>query len=300
MNETFAQFKFWSAIDIAIISFIVYHMIILLKGTRAAQMLAGILVVLAAFILSSIVPLTTVNWVMNKFYSSFLLFIIVLFQDEIRSALSKIGKNPLVGAEEGGSAPFRVIDQLSRAAGALSQNKTGALIVIEREIILSRYVDIGIKIDGQVTSELLQSIFQIASPVHDGAVIIQKGKIAAAGCFLPLTKSDSLSLDMGTRHRAGIGISEETDAVVILVSEERGTISIVHEGKISAIQNIEQLKRRLKKHFALEIQSEKSKATKQKASRSKTISLGLKRWIPIGPSKHGGAKLTKREKADDA
>lgn len=263
MNAAIVQFNFWAIIDIAIISFIIYNVILLIKGTRAAQMLTGILIVFGAFLFSSIVPLTTVNWVMNKFYSSFLLIVIVLFQDELRNALSRIGKNPLSNTEDQNTSSFKIIDELARASGALASTKTGALIVLERDIILKRYIEIGIPIDSLVTSELLQSIFHTSSPIHDGAVIIQKARITAAGCFLPLTKSDTLALDMGTRHRAAVGISEETDAVVILVSEEKGAISIVHDGKIGQIANGDQLKKRLKKYFASEIQTEKMEKLKQ-------------------------------------
>ena len=208
-------------------------------------MLTGILIVFKPSLFSSIAPLTTVNWVMNKFYSSFLLIVIVLFQDE-RSALSKIGKNPLSASEEIQTSSFKIIDELSRASGSLSQHKVGALIVLERSILLQRYAEIGIAIDSTVSSELLQSIFHPTSPIHDGAVIIQRGRISAAGCFLPLTKSNALDLDMGTRHRAAVGISEESDAVVIIVSEEKGTISIVHDGKIMPVNSGDQLKKRLK------------------------------------------------------
>jgi len=217
VSDAIVEFSFWALIDIAVITFITYNVILLIKGTRAAQMLTGILIVFGAFLFSSIVPLTTVNWVMNKFYSSFLLIVIILFQDELRNALSKIGKNPLTNTEEQNTSSFKIIEELARASGNLAQNRIGALIVLERDIILKRYLEIGIPVDSLVTSELLQSIFQLNSPIHDGAVIIQRGRITAAGCFLPLTKADNLALDMGTRHRAAVGISEETDAVVILI-----------------------------------------------------------------------------------
>ena len=274
MSDAIVEFSFWALIDIAVITFITYNVILLIKGTRAAQMLTGILIVFGAFLFSSIVPLTTVNWVMNKFYSSFLLIVIILFQDELRNALSKIGKNPLTNTEEQNTSSFKIIDELARASGNLAQNRIGALIVLERDIILKRYLEIGIPVDSLVTSELLQSIFQLNSPIHDGAVIIQRGRITAAGCFLPLTKADNLALDMGTRHRAAVGISEETDAVVILISEEKGNISIVHDGKISSISSGDQLKKRLKKYFASELQIEKQeKLKRQKVDQSLTKKL---------------------------
>jgi diadenylate cyclase len=271
VTDAIVQFNFWAIIDITIISFIIYNVILLIQGTRAAQMLTGILIVFGAFLFSSIVPLTTVNWVMNKFYSSFLLIVIVLFQDELRNALSKIGKNPLSNTEDQNTSSFKIIDELARASGSLAQTKTGALIVLERDIILKRYIEIGIPIDSLVTSELLQSIFHPSSPIHDGAVIIQNARITASGCFLPLTKSDTLALDMGTRHRAAVGISEETDAVVILVSEEKGNISIVHDGRIQQIASGDQLKKRLKKYFASELQSEKLEKMKREKGEESVI-----------------------------
>lgn len=263
MNEALDQFNLWAVIDIGIITFIIYNVILLIKGTRAAQMLTGILIVFGAFLFSSVVPLTTVNWVMNKFYSSFLLIVIVLFQDELRNALSKIGKNPLTTTEDQRTSSFKIIDEIARAAASLANTKTGALIVIEREIILKRYIDIGIPVDALVSNELIRSIFQPNSPIHDGAIIIQQSRISAAGCFLPLTKSNNLDLEMGTRHRAAVGISEETDAVVILVSEEKGAVSIISDGSIQNISGGDQLKKQLKKYFASEIQLEKLEKIKR-------------------------------------
>jgi len=245
MNEIFAQLTPWSIPDILIISAIIYQILLLIKGTRAAQMLTGILVVLGTFLFSSVVPLTTVNWVMGKFYSSFLVIIVILFQDELRNALSRIGKKPIVSTTEG-QTPQKIIDDIAKAAMSLAAKSTGALIVFERNIILSRYIAVGTTMDAKVSKELLISIFQTTSPIHDGAVIIQNGKIAAAGCFLPLAKDDSnLNIPGGTRHRAAVGVSLETDAVVILVSEERGTVSLVADGQIYPKQTTDQIKGKL-------------------------------------------------------
>jgi diadenylate cyclase len=232
MAEIFDQFGFWAGIDILIISFIIYHTLLLIRGTRAAQMLTGILIVVAAYLLSSFVPLTTLNWVMNKFYSSFIIIIIILFQDDIRHVLSRMGKKSFVPGGDNISSG-QILDEITRAAASLASKRIGALIVLERNIILSRYVEVGTIIDGRVSKELLVSIFHPSSPVHDGAVIVQRGRIAAAGCFLPLTRDDNLDPNWGTRHRAAIGISQETDALVVLVSEEGASISLVVEGKVS-------------------------------------------------------------------
>ena len=231
MREILTQFNFWSALDILIIAFIVYHILLFIRGTRAAQMVTGILIMALMFFMSTIVPLTALNSVMNKFYSSFIIILIILFQDDIRHALRRMGKKPFITGSENISSN-QIIDEVTRAATTLASRRIGALIILERNIILSRYVDIGTLIDARVSQELLMSIFQVTSPVHDGAVIIQNGRIAAAGCFLPLTRDENLDPDMGTRHRAAFGISQETDAIVVLVSEEKGTISIVEDGRI--------------------------------------------------------------------
>ncbi|MEN9834563.1 MAG: hypothetical protein RL011_756 [Pseudomonadota bacterium] len=232
MVEILDQFGFWAAVDIVIIAFIIYHTLLLIRGTRAAQMLTGILIVVATFLLSSIVPLTTLNWVMNKFYSSFIIIIIILFQDDIRHVLSRMGKKSFIPGTDTLSSS-QILDEITRAAAALANKRIGALIVLERNIILSRYVEVGTPLDARVSKELLLSIFHPSSPIHDGAAIIQRGRISAAGCFLPLTRDENLDPNWGTRHRAAIGISQETDAIVVLVSEEGASISLVVEGKVS-------------------------------------------------------------------
>ena len=232
MVEILDQFGFWAAIDILVIAFIIYHALLLIRGTRAAQMLTGILIVVAMFLLSSIVPLTTFNWVMNKFYSSFIIIIIILFQDDIRHVLSRMGKKSFIPGTDTLSSS-QILDEITRAAAALANKRIGALVVIERNIILSRYVEVGTLLDARVSKELLLSVFHPSSPIHDGAAIIQRGRISAAGCFLPLTRDENLDANWGTRHRAAIGISQETDAIVVLVSEEGASISLVVEGKVS-------------------------------------------------------------------
>lgn len=241
MKEILAQFSPWALVDIMVIAFIIYNVLRVIRGTRAAQMLTGIMIIVAAFLLSRFVPLSTLNWVMNKFYSSFIIILIILFQDDIRHVLSRIGKKPFIPANENVSSN-QVIDEISRAASALSSKRIGALIVLERNIILSRYVDVGILIDARTSKELLMSIFHPTSPIHDGAVIVQQGRLAAAGCFLPLTREENLDPNLGTRHRAGIGISQETDAVVVLVSEENGSMSVVVDGILERKPDAKQLR----------------------------------------------------------
>lgn len=232
MFEVLAQFSFWSLIDIGLLSIFIYQILNLLSGTRAGQMLIGVLFVFGIYFFSSVFPLTTLHWMMSKFYSSFIIIMIILFQDDIRHVLRRIGKKPFIPASENISSGF-AIDEIVRATQSLANKRVGALIVLERNIVLNRYVEIGVALDSKITKELLVSIFQVSTPLHDGAVIIQRGRIAAAGCFLPLTQKDNLDTNLGTRHRAAIGISQETDAVVLVVSEEVGVVSLVIDGVIT-------------------------------------------------------------------
>ena len=248
MNEIVEQFNWWSSIDILLISVIIYHILLLVKGTRTAQMLIGIVVLLIIFLASSIFPLTTLNWVLNKFYSSIILIVVVLFQEDIRHGLSRLGKKSFISSTENISSDY-ILDELIRASTNLASQHIGALIVVERNIILSRYVDIGTLVDARISKEVLLAIFHPNSPIHDGAVIIQQSRIAAAGCFLPLTRENNLDQHMGTRHRAAIGICQETDAVVILVSEERGTVSLAVEGRILDCATDSALKKLLRRYL---------------------------------------------------
>ena len=159
------------------------------------------------------------------------MILIIIFQDDIRHVLSSMGRRKVFVGQDA-SASLQIIDEISRAASALAAKRVGALIVIERGIILSRYVDIGVALDCRVSKEILMAIFHPSSPVHDGAVILQGGRISAAGCFLPLTRDENVDPNLGTRHRAAIGISEETDALVVVVSEEGASMALVEDGKI--------------------------------------------------------------------
>ncbi len=257
MLEIFDQFSIWAALDILLIAFIIYHILLLIRGTRAAQMLTGILIVIAAYLLSSIVPLTTLNWVMNKFYSSFIIIIIILFQDDIRHVLSRMGKKSFIPGSDNLSSS-QILDEITRAAAALAAKRVGALVVLERNIILARYVEVGTLLDARVSKEIIMSIFHPSSPIHDGAAIIQRGRISAAGCFLPLTRDENLDPNWGTRHRAAIGISQETDAIVVLVSEEGASISLVVDGKVSRKMDPKDLRKSLNELLAEDEEQQKA------------------------------------------
>ncbi|MBI1814452.1 MAG: TIGR00159 family protein [Deltaproteobacteria bacterium] len=231
MLELLANFRIQDAVDIVLIGFVVYRIIDLIRGTRAAQMLIGLAVVFVTYLSSQYFDLYTLNWILDNFLSSFLLLIVVIFQNDIRRALTQVGAGSLFGAERG--VAHQDIEEVIRSTVALAGKRIGALIVFEREVGLNEYIEVGTRLDARVSRELLLSIFMPTSPIHDGALILQKGRITAAGCFLPLTTNPNVSKTLGTRHRAAIGLTEETDAVVVVVSEEEGSISMVREGRIT-------------------------------------------------------------------
>ncbi len=201
-------------LDISIVAFIVYRILLLIKGTRAMQMLAGLGILGIVFFLSSTFELFTTHWLLSYFFDYFILIVIVLFQDDLRRALTNVGKNPFFsGASD--EEEQEMVDEIARSASRLAKEKIGALIVIERETGLKNFIDTGSKLDSKVKAELLYSIFITSSPIHDGAAIITGGRIAAAGCFLPLSKDPNIDKRYGTRHRAALGLTEDTDAIVV-------------------------------------------------------------------------------------
>ncbi len=257
----FSSFRFVDVLDMAFVWFVIYRVLLLIKRTRAVQMLSGLGIIAIAYIVSIWFDLYTLNWLLEKFFSNLFIIIVVLFQHEIRRGLAHIGRNPFftsVSADE----ETLVIDEIVKASVQLAQKKTGALIVIEREIGLEDYVEVGTRIDSTVNAELINSIFITTSPIHDGALIIRGGRISAAGCFLPLTKNPNVDRNLGTRHRAAIGLTEETDAVVIVVSEENMQVSLVMGGQITADLDMPTLRKALYNLFSL---SQHFKVERQKA-----------------------------------
>jgi len=219
-------------IDIAIVAFIVYRLLLLIKGTRAMQMLLGLGVVGLGFFVSSTFGLFTTHWLLSHFFDYLIVIIIVLFQDDLRRALTHVGKTS-VFTRSVSEAEKERLHEICRSAAQLASQKRGALIVIERDTGLKNFIETGSSIDAQINSELIVSLFQPTSPLHDGAVIISGDRVAAAACFLPLSQDPDIDKRFGTRHRAAMGLSEETDAIVIIVSEETGQIQLVSGGKIT-------------------------------------------------------------------
>jgi diadenylate cyclase len=239
---------FWDVIDILIVSLIVYELLKLIRGTHAVQMALGIAVIVGMFYFSRGFQLETLNWLIRNVVGYVVFAAIVLMQGDIRRALVHIGRAPFFRAFRRFDRPVPdddIVEELVVAANTLSTRRTGALIVIERSIGLRNYIEGGIPLDARLTYDLLVSIFQPTSPLHDGAVIVQADRIAAAACFLPLTINPRLSRELGSRHRAALGITEENDAIAIVVSEETGVISLVMNGDLERGLTLDQLRLRL-------------------------------------------------------
>ena len=218
-------------IDIALVTYIIYRFLLLMRGTRGVQMTFGIVMLLLFYVVTRFYRLASVQWLLSNVLTYIVFGIIVLYQSEIRRALAGIGKTSVWSHHRHqGTEGF---DEIILAATTLASKKIGALIVIERDIGLRNYVESGIALDAVLTYDILVTIFSPNTPMHDGAVIVQRNRILAAGCFLPLTLDPHLSKELGTRHRAAIGVTEETDAVAIIVSEETGTISLALGGRIT-------------------------------------------------------------------
>jgi len=236
--------------DIAIVSYLIYRVLLLIRGTKAFPILLGLVLVTISFFVSKdeYLGLSTLNWVLEKFIAAFILVVIVIFQDDIRRGLAEVGRSRLFRTVEGAEEAHS-IEEIVKACVSMSQRKIGALIAIQREGDLSLYADEGIKIEARLSQELLFGLFNPANanPTHDGAVVVQSGRITAAGCFLPLTANPRVSKKFGTRHRAAIGLSEEADAVICVVSEETGVISVVFQEQITRNLDANSLRERLQR-----------------------------------------------------
>jgi diadenylate cyclase len=219
-------------LDIAIVSVLVYEVLKLIRGTRAAQMMLGAALIAGLLVLSQVADLQTVNWLIRNMVGYIVFAAIVLFQSDIRRALAHLGRAPFFRLLERGESEEEAVEEIVVAASMLASNRVGAIIAIEREIGLRNYIEGGIPLDAKVTYDLIVAIFQPTSPLHDGAVIVQQDRIAAAACFLPLTVNPRLSRELGSRHRAAIGLTEENDSIALVVSEETGIVSLVIDGGI--------------------------------------------------------------------
>ncbi|MBF6569945.1 MAG: TIGR00159 family protein [Candidatus Binataceae bacterium] len=226
--------RWQDALDILIVAFVIYRLFLLIRGTRTVQMVLGLVLIGLAFVASQMLGLFTVNWLLNNFLGSLIIILVVIFQSDIRRALARMGAGPFFASR---AHVARAAEELTAAATWLAARRIGALVVIEQEIGLSEYVETGRALDAQLSRELIETIFMRGSPLHDGAVIVKGDRILAAACLLPLSTNPNVALTLGTRHRAAIGLTEENDAVVIVVSEQTGAISIASRGRL--LQEIE-------------------------------------------------------------
>ena len=224
---------FWKPIlEILILWFVIYHIMLFFEGTRAVYVLRGIVLLLVMFFVIQRFGLERLDWLFTKLFAISVIALLIIFHPEIRQGLARLGQRHLFGVVLREEEIEQILREIIKAADNLCKDKIGALIAIEKEVSLKSYIESGQMIDGLVSADLIQTIFTPKSPLHDGAVVIQHGRIVAAGCLFPLTENQDLSRVFGTRHRAAIGLSEETDAIVIIVSEERGDLSLVYKGKI--------------------------------------------------------------------
>ena len=236
----------WDFVDIAIVSVVVYELLKLIRGTHAVQMAIGIAAIAGLFYVSRGLHLETLNWLIRNIAGYVVFAAIVLLQGDIRRTLVHIGRARIFRFFQRGVSDEDLIEELITAVNVMAGKKIGAIIVIERSIGLRHFIESGIPLDAKLTYDLLISIFQEESPLHDGAVIVSGGRVAAAACFLPLTVNPRLSRELGSRHRAAIGVTEENDAIAVVISEETGGISLVRDGGIERKLDPEQLRARLK------------------------------------------------------
>jgi diadenylate cyclase len=239
--------RVWDLIDILVVSIIVYQVLMLIRGTRAVQLVSGLAVLFGVYVVSRWLGLYTLQWLLSYVGLVVPIALLILFQPELRRMLEQLGRGgvSLVGLSPHGldrEAAIRLVNDVARAARVLGSRKIGALIVLERQVGLQDVIDTGIRVDGVVTVQLLINIFYPNTPLHDGALIVRGNRVAAAGCLLPLSERPGLARGMGTRHRAALGITEDTDAVAVVVSEETGTISIAQEARVRRGLTEEELK----------------------------------------------------------
>jgi diadenylate cyclase len=246
-RELLAAFRWRDALDIALVAVVVYRGLLMFQGTRTVQMLAGVGVLAAVWVLARHLELWGITWLLDTFWSFGALALVVVFQPELRRALGRLGQGRLWLSLTGARWAERaaLVDEIVKAARTLAARRIGALVVLERTGGLRAYAELGVPLDALVSADLLEAVFLPASPLHDGAVLIQGQRAAAAACFLPLSRAAPAGRALGTRHRAALGIAEETDAVAVVVSEETGRVAIAVDGDLEYPPDVEALRRRL-------------------------------------------------------
>ena len=251
MNLSNTMLSWKPIIEIAILWFVIYRVMLFFEGTRALQVLRGIIIVLVAFLLTQIFQLDILDWLMTKLFGISVIAILIIFHPEIRQGLARLGQRHLFSTTLRDEDLDYMLKEIGKATETLSQLKFGALIAIEKSDPLASYLESGVMVDAKISGDLIEAIFTPNNPLHDGAVIIQNGRIMAAGCLFPLSENQDLSRIYGTRHRAALGLSEETDALVIIVSEERKDISLVYKGRLFKEMGKEELLAKIKEILKL-------------------------------------------------
>ena len=255
MQEILSIFRnigIWDFVDMAIVAFVFYKLYMLIRETRAEQLIKGILILLIATPLSGILQLHVINWILRNTMTVGLIALLIVFQPELRRALEYIGRTRFLTksiADIEHEEIERLVEEVGEATASLSRQKIGALVVLEKETGLNEVVETGTPIMGQISRALLINIFIPNTPLHDGAVVVRKSRVMAAGCFLPLTENATLNKELGTRHRAALGTIEKSDALVVVVSEETGAISVAENGKLTRYLDVETLKKRIDNSF---------------------------------------------------
>lgn len=258
LNNYLAFLNLRDIIDIAIVAILIYFILNLIRNTRAEQVFKGIIILLAFMLISQFFQLYTVNWIFSKLITGGLLALIIVFQPELRRGLEFLGRTSTIKNSFGSESDKipATVSEICKAVASLSRQKIGALIIIEKKVGLTEIIETGTAINGNVSSGLLINIFIPNTPLHDGAVIIKGNIILAAACFLPLSDNKSISKELGTRHRAGIGISEKSDCLSIMVSEETGSISTAEDGAISRYLDIDTLESKLLEIYSPQLENE--------------------------------------------
>ncbi len=262
------DWTFWqyisSVVDILLVWYVIYKLINIIKGTKAVQLLKGILVILLVRVASDFFGLTTLSWMMQQVITYGFLAIIIIFQPELRRALEQLGRGKFFSRSTNpdDNGQEKTVEAILKAAEYMAKRRIGALISIERETGMSDYIETGIALNSQISSELLINIFIPNTPLHDGAVIIQKNNVAAAACYLPLSESPFISKELGTRHRAALGISEVTDSITVVVSEETGAVSLTRNGELHRDLKAEELKEVLSNELLRHIKSKQTSSAR--------------------------------------
>ena len=253
-----ANLRIQDLVDMCLVWLVVYRLLVLIRRTGAVQVISGLGILAIAYIISIWAELFTFNWLLERFFGNLFVIVVILFQAEIRRALAHIGSNPFwAGMSE--IKETHVVEEIAKAVTQLAQKGHGGLLVLEKDIELEHFVEVGTKLDSAISSELLVSVFHPQSPLHDGAVIIRGARVYWAGCFLPLSKNPALDKNLGTRHRAAIGLSEETDALAIVVSEENHSVGYVTGGILNVNVSSADIRLALYEHYGLTHKLERSK-----------------------------------------